>query len=126
MDGNRQPPECCPQCEESIRRCRSLLVQLVKGTILPEEFDYNAAICLLRACDGCMRDYLDLLPDATAVRFEDNLQSLIESEGYMPLVIPFVVDRGSEHELLLKREAIEPRIIQLCRTSQARVSRLRS
>jgi len=126
VDGEGQSPECCPQCEESIRRCRRLLVHLEKGIILPEEFTYNTAVSLLQACAVCMRAYLNSLPDAIAVRFERQLRSLIESEGYMPFGRPFVVDFGSEQELSLKRQTIEPKVVQLCRTSQARASRVRA
>jgi hypothetical protein len=124
VDQQCQSPERCPQCEDSIRHCRRFLVHLEKGTVLPKEFAYNAALSLLQVCAASA--YLDSLPDAIDVRFERHLQSSIDSEGYMPFVRPFVVDLGSEQKLSFKRQTIEPKIVRLCRASQARSSRLRA
>ena len=122
MNGQSQPPTCCPECAAAIRSCTRLQGHLETGAIRFEEFAYNAALSLLEACDTCPRLYLSSLPDATAMLFGRYLQATMDSHGDIPFIHPFVVDLGSKEEFLRRRQAIAPKVVQLCRAIEARVS----
>ena len=87
-----------------------------------DEFAYNLAIALIAACDGCRRVYLASLPDTIAVRFAHQLQFLVETEGKMSFVRPFLVSSLSAQEIHEKREKYEPRLDQLCQAARERIA----
>jgi len=117
-----EPLEVCPVCGRTVERCQRLLAHLNTGNITLEEFAYNVAIDLLRGCVNCVWGFLSSMPDGTATRFNEYLHSVCESEGYMPFVSPFVINFLCEQEIASKKQAIEPKVVELCRLTQARAA----
>src|SRR5260370_36165588 len=114
MDTDNQAPEDCRWCEESVQRCRKLLVQFGAGITTFEEFAYNDAFSLLEVCcESCLRAYFNSLPDSAAVQFNDYLQSLMVSEGPTAFVWPSIMPT-TQAEMRLKLPRMEPKIKQLC------------
>jgi hypothetical protein len=98
------------------------MVLLEAGTITFEVFAYNASLFLLEVCcESCMRAYFNSLPDSMALKFNDYLQLLMESEGPSAFVWPFIMPT-TEAKMRLKLEKMKPNIDQLCRFGSERAS----
>jgi hypothetical protein len=87
-------------------------------------FINNPAIHLLATCDVCMERFLDSLPDSIADQFEVYLQGLLESEGPLALVRPFMLESCSKDELHLKKSRMEPAVERLRHAISERTTRL--
>lgn len=122
--GNEQT-DPCSKCIKSVHSCYKLLRQLQAAIITPDEYYYNAAIHLLTACHVCIDSYLASLTDAIAVEFDAYLHAMINKEGSMPLVRPFVVNFHDGQEIQLRKQATEPKIERLRQALKARTSGLR-
>jgi hypothetical protein len=116
----------CSQCIEPIRFCEQLLNHFAASIITIRELHYNTAIHLLATCDICMGAFLDSLPDPIAVGFDVYLQGLLESDGPLALVRPFIVGSNDKNEFRQKRSRIEPRVYRLCNATSQRMTRLRA
>jgi hypothetical protein len=125
MNPESDSSRACSACIEGVHFCEELLRQLQVGKIALDEYDYNVAIHLLTLCGACMGSYLHSLPDTIAIQFCDSFESLVKSEGAMPLVRPFVVDFNSEQEVRLRKQSIEPKIERLRKAVRERTNFLR-
>jgi hypothetical protein len=124
MTSDHEAAAYCSRCSEPVHFCERLQDHLGANIITLHEFYYNAAIHLLATCDVCMERFLDSLPDPIAAQFDDYLQGLLESDGPLALVCPFVVESCTRSEFWLKRSRIEPAVERLCGAVSERITRL--
>ena len=110
---NATMPPQHERCAWAIAHSRKLRNAFDRGLIKPDEYARSFADCAVTACDECMCDLVDNLPDPLIISLSDGLKQFLEPVNFMPHPGPFIPGAASQEEIDQTSRHLRPKYIRI-------------